>query len=219
LDNPAEMAELLVSTFASVFVEDVPVNPAPHQSFEGSMEDTIIEAWEVYEVLIALDVNSAVGPDNVHPKVLKSCAVQLALPLAILFNRSLGSVTLPSKWLESVVIPLFKGKSIYDPCKYCPVSLTSVCCKSMERIVVARLVDYMESNDLLSPLQFWFRKARSTEDQMLLLYSEVAEIVDGEWLLIWRCWTFQRPLMLCPHHFTGKNQVSWNFRDSGGLGA
>jgi hypothetical protein len=178
VDTPAEMAELLVSTFASVFVGDVPMNPAPHQSFEGFMEDSIIEAWEVYEVLVALDVNSAMGPDNVHPKVLKSCAEQLALPLAILFNRSLESGVLPSRWLESVVIPLFKGKSRYDPGNYRPVSLTSVCCKSMERIVVARLVDYLESNDLLSPLQFGFRKARSTEDQMLLVYSEVAEMVD-----------------------------------------
>jgi RNA-binding protein YlmH len=48
----------------------------------------------------------------------------------------------------------------------------------MERIVVARLVEYLVSNNLLSALQFGFRKARLTEDQMLLVYSEVAEMVD-----------------------------------------
>jgi hypothetical protein len=49
----------------------------------------------------------------------------------------------------------------------------------MGRIVVARLVDYLESNNLLSPLRFGFRKARSIEDQMFLVYSEVAEMVDA----------------------------------------
>jgi hypothetical protein len=37
------MAKLLVSTIASIFVENVLMNPAPHQSFEGFM-DIIIEA-------------------------------------------------------------------------------------------------------------------------------------------------------------------------------
>jgi hypothetical protein len=48
----------------------------------------------------------------------------------------------------------------------------------MEIIVGARLVDYLVSNNLFSLLQFGFRKAKSTDDQMLLLYSEVAELVD-----------------------------------------
>jgi hypothetical protein len=51
----------------------------------------------MYEVLVALDVNSAVGSNNVHPKVLKACAEQLTLPLVILFNRLLVSGTLRSK--------------------------------------------------------------------------------------------------------------------------
>jgi hypothetical protein len=50
LETPAEMADLLVSTFASVFVEDVPMNLVPNPSFEGFMEDSIFGAWEVYEV-------------------------------------------------------------------------------------------------------------------------------------------------------------------------
>uniref|UniRef100_A0A6A7FS26 DNA helicase n=2 Tax=Hirondellea gigas TaxID=1518452 RepID=A0A6A7FS26_9CRUS len=57
------------------------MNLAPHQSFEDFMEDSIIEACEVYEVLSALNINSAICPDNVHPKVLKFCAEQLALPV------------------------------------------------------------------------------------------------------------------------------------------
>ena len=63
--------------------------------------------------------------------------------------------------------------------KYCPVSLTSVCCKTMERLVTADLMQYLELNGLLSDRQFGLRKSRSTEDQMLLVYSEIASVVDS----------------------------------------
>jgi hypothetical protein len=178
VDSPGEMAQLLVATFASVFIERDPENPAPYQSCLGEMEDFVITADEVYSVLSNLDANSAMGPDDVHPRLLKSCAEQLAMPLAVVFNLSLEAGSLPGRWLESIVIPLFKGKSRYNASNYRPVSLTSVCCKVMERIIVAKLMAYLESAGILSERQFGFRKARSTEDQMLLVYSEVAELVD-----------------------------------------
>lgn len=179
LVTPVEMANVLVSTFSSVFVERVPVAPAPYQTCNSHMDDFVIEPNEVYKVLLGLDANSAMGPDNVHPRLLKSCAEELTVPLTIIFNLSIATGSLPSRWLESLVMPLFKGKSRLDPHNYRPVSLTSVCCKVLERIVVARLMAYLESYGILSDRQFGFRKARSTEDQMLLVYSRIAELVDA----------------------------------------
>ena len=40
-------------------------------------------------------------------------------------------------------------------------------------------MQYLESNGFLSDRQFGFRKSRSTEDQMLLVYSEIAAMVDS----------------------------------------
>jgi hypothetical protein len=176
--KPLEMAELLASAFSGVYREDIPPNPAPFQVFGGEMREFSIASQDVFDVLAGLDVNSAMGLDGLHPKLLKECAVQLTQPLFILFNCSLQSGLLPDAWKSSLVIPIFKSKSRYDPLNYRPVSLTSVCCKSMERIVAAELVDYLESHHLLSSRQFGFRKARSTEDQMLLVYSEVVKSVD-----------------------------------------
>ena len=62
-------------------------------------------------MLQLLDGDSAVGTDHVHPLMLKSCASQIAVPLTMIFNRSLATGMLPDVWLESVVIPLFKAKS------------------------------------------------------------------------------------------------------------
>ena len=77
-------------------------------------------------MLQCLDSDLAVGPDHVHPLVLKSCASQIAVPLTIFFNRSLATEMLPDAWLGSVVIPLFKAKSRCDPSNYRLLSITSI---------------------------------------------------------------------------------------------
>ena len=61
--------------------------------------------------LLALDSNTAMGPDGIHPLVLKNCAKQLANPLSIIFNRSLGEGLVPNAWKRSV-LP-HKGKNDY----------------------------------------------------------------------------------------------------------
>ena len=176
--SPQVMTEAFVDAFASAFVGGAPPNPAPVQVFHGQMPDLVVTRAQVLDVLLALDVSSAMGPDGLHPELLRGCAGVLSKPLLILFERSLLCGVLPDLWLESIVIPLFKGKSRYDPLNYRPVSLTSVCCKSLERIIVSCLVEYLESNEILSPHQFGFRKSRSTGDQLLLAYSDVSDWVD-----------------------------------------
>ena len=86
-----------------MFVDEVPVNPASQQCFEGSMPEIVITIDKVHEALLYLNVNSAVGPDDVHPRVLR-CAAQMSVPLAIIFKRSLCTGLLPRIWLKSIVV-------------------------------------------------------------------------------------------------------------------
>ena len=123
-------------------------------------------------------MSSAPGRDDVHPLFLKSCAQAVCFPLLLIFVRSLRSGSLPLDWKHSLVVPIFKSGSRCSPLNYRPISLTSVCCKSMERIVAGHIENYLEANGLLECGQFGFRKGRSTEDQLLLVYCEVARLVD-----------------------------------------
>ena len=47
--------------------------------------------------------------------------------------------------------------------------------KFMEKIVKARLVNYLESNDVLSPYQYGFLKMRSAPDSFFRLSSDIIE--------------------------------------------
>ena len=125
--------------------------------------------------LSGLNSMSAADPDGLHPHMLKACSDELSLSLYLLFIRSLSEGDLPTLWKTSIVTPVFKSRNRCNPLNYRPVSLTSVCCKVLERVIVAQLVEYLELNNLLSANQFGFRKSRSVEDQLLAPYADLSD--------------------------------------------
>ena len=67
---------------------------------------------------------------------------------------------------------------MYGPLNYRPISLNSVCSKVMERVVVKKLMKFLDDNCILSVEQYGFRPGRSVEDQLLVTYSEVSKWID-----------------------------------------
>ena len=48
-------------------------------------------------LLLSLDSCGAMGPDSIHPSLLKACATLLAYPLTLIFARSLTSRSVPEE--------------------------------------------------------------------------------------------------------------------------
>ena len=133
---------------------------------------------EVLQLLKKLDANKSPGPDGIHPRVLKECASELAGPLHILFQTSLSEGSLPTAWKEARVTPIFKKGSRTDVDNYRPVSLTSVCCKVMEKLIRHAVMNHMIINGLLSDYQHGFVQGRSCTTQLLQLVDKISEIID-----------------------------------------
>ena len=168
----AVMAELFASSFSSVYTTRVPYAPFPHQISDASINDVEITIEDVRARLSSLDVNSSMGPDGLHPCLLKSCP-NLAIPLYTIFRKSVSQGKLPLLWKSSQIIPLFKKGSRHVALNYRPISLTSVCCKTLERILAKAIFAYLEENQLLSQDQFGFRQGRTVDDQLLVVYNDV----------------------------------------------
>ena len=75
-----------------------------------------------------------------------------------IFDLSWTLHSFPSIWKTSSIIPIHKmDKSVDSPASFRPISLTSCVSKLFERIILSRLLFFLESNSIPSPRQAGFR--------------------------------------------------------------
>jgi len=120
--------------------------------------------------------DTATGPDDIHYQFIKHLPNESLLVLLNIFNNIWETGNFPESWREATIIPVPKpGKDSTNPTNYRPISLTSCLCKTMERMINARLVWFLEKNGLISQYQSGFRQGRSTLDQLVRLDSEIRD--------------------------------------------
>ena len=73
---------------------------------------------------------------------------------------------------------MFKKVDKKQASNYRPVSLTSVVSKIFKKLIRSRIVDHMNSNNLLSDKQFGFIGGRSTSLQLLTVLDKWTKILD-----------------------------------------
>ncbi|KAJ8707855.1 hypothetical protein PYW07_011532 [Mythimna separata] len=140
------------------------------------MPEVRIRNKEVLRALCRLDVKKASGPDGIPAIVLKACAPELSPVLTRLCRLSYRSGIMPMSWKLANVQPVTKNDSRADPANYRPISIFSILCKIMERVLNSRLMAYLEGSDVLSDRQYGFRRNRSTGDLLAThLWGEALE--------------------------------------------
>ena len=94
-----------------------------------------------------------------------------------LFRTSLDEGVLPQEWKEAKVTPIFKKGSRNNVENYRPTSLTSVCCKIMEKIIRNAVLHHMISNQHLSDDQLI--RSRSCTTQLIKVVDKLSEILNN----------------------------------------
>ena len=178
-----EKSTLLNDYFSSVFTKENQENiPNFKKRIEDSKDITTakVSQDEMRKLLEKLKPDKSPGTDEIHPRLLKECAQSLDKPLTLLFELSMRVAKIPSEWKVAEVRPIYKKKGKKsDPCNYRPVSLTSVICKVMEKIIKKKLCDHMITQNLLSPHQFGFVPGRSTNSQLLMTINDWQKGLDS----------------------------------------
>ena len=105
----------------------------------------------VEKAIDRLKPSKSQGPDNIHPKLVKECKKSIITPLTMIIKKSLQESVLPSIWKQANVTAIYKKGPRTKPQNYRPISLTSVPCKLMERIIRGHIVEHMTRNDFLVP--------------------------------------------------------------------
>lgn len=105
-------------------------------------------------MLNTLKIDKSPGPDELHTRVLKEISSSITKPLYHIFKQSLDKGKLPSDWKTSIVSAIFKKGNKSLASNYRPVSLTSVVCKIMEKLVRQHILNHMKSQNLFTKRQY-----------------------------------------------------------------
>ena len=154
----ARLLKMKVSFSVTIVFQEEPYPPMKelHVSVEG-----------VTKLLRKVNPNKASGPDSIPARILKELADEIAPLLTTIFNKSLGQGEVPTNWRGAIVTAIYKKGDKYEPSNYRPVSLTSLCCKLQEHIIVSNVLSHLEEHSVVTDCQHGFRARRSCETQLI----------------------------------------------------
>jgi exonuclease III/ribonuclease HI len=196
IDRDGDKAELLAKKFALVSSTDnysdafkahkadveqnhahLYANDAPNTCLTGQLN----RPFTLQELVVALrsvKKKSSPGEDRIVYDFLCRMPNRSLQALLRLYNAVWETGIMPAAWRHAIVIPILKaGKDPSAGSSYRPISLTSVLCKLMEKMAVARLQWFLEKQGLLSQVQSGFRRGRSTMDHIVRLQDAIVRQV------------------------------------------
>ena len=170
----SEMVNILNDYFGTVFtVEDTgEVLSMGDKSSDNCLTTVVILIEDVWHQLTTLDPSKSEGPDGYHPHVLREVKEGVVTPLYLIFKKSLEDGVLPHSWKDALVTALHKKGDKRLPSNYRPVSLTSIICKMMERIIKDHLLQYFIRNKFITSRQHGFRPGHSCETQLIRVLDD-----------------------------------------------
>ena len=83
----------------------------------------------IIDAISEISVSSAPGPDGIQASFWKKCAIELAVPLQMLFIQSLESAIIPECLKRAAIVPIYKSGDKSLPSNYRPISLTPILMK------------------------------------------------------------------------------------------
>ena len=180
-----EIAEKLAQTFCAVSGNDNYTNDfmthkthieAQHIDFTSSNSETYNKPFTVEKLNHCLrhTRDTSPGIDQVHYKMIKHMPEAAKTYLTNIFNKFYTHSFFPAQWKTALVTAIPKpGKDHSNPTNYRPIALTSCLCKTLERLINDRLLDYLEANKKFSNIQCGCRRYKSTTDHLVRLENQI----------------------------------------------
>lgn len=141
--------------------------------FTDALLDSPFEFCEIAPVIKSLKLNKAPGEDGISYEFYKYAPDCFVNEILSIFNKIFLQEKIPSSFRKSILIPLFKKGDANLPTNYRGLSLMNTLCKIFNTILLNRLTEWVENNNVLIEFQAGFRKHYSTVDNIFNLVNIV----------------------------------------------
>ena len=125
-----------------------------------------------------LNETSAVWAGDTGYKFVIDSLPVTSFYLTVCVNTSIVTGEYPSVWQHALVTPTFKSGDPDEITNYRPISILPVLSKIIEKVVANQLMEYLETNNLLSKTQHGFRRGLSTETALTTVMNKIYDNMD-----------------------------------------
>jgi hypothetical protein len=123
----------------------------------------------------------APGLDEVNNILIKNLPEKGFEYLKFIINSCLKLNHFPKVWKHAKVIPIPKpGKPANELSSYRPISLLSSISKILERVLLNRINEHLEDNNIIPSQQCGFRTGRSTSHQLIKVIKTAKENLNNK---------------------------------------
>ena len=132
----------------------------------------LFKAKELEKCLTDMNCKTSQDPNGLSNKIIKELKSSSIMRshLLKLFNMCIVQGEIPTNWKHSRISILLKGGlNASTPSSYRPISSTPCLARLFERLILSRLQDHLDKNNLIISNQSGFRKARQTKDNILFM--------------------------------------------------
>ena len=126
---------------------------------------------EIEKALSTIKVDTRLDIDGIAPIILQKCSIVFAVPLQIIFNRSLESGEFLSTWKRSIITPIYKSGNRQEVSNYRPICKISTVPKIFEKLVYEKLTTMVKH--VISPCQHGFLAGRSTSTNLTIFSNTI----------------------------------------------
>jgi hypothetical protein len=169
-------AETLINHFSNIFYdrnEPLDFRPAALGIFPSDNFEVVpFSDDELVAALKALNAQAATGPQRVGSRYIRSVFSdgRTRVVLLALMNMCFVGGVVPTRWGESEVFILYKGKGeVTDPINYRGINLNDDFLRIYERLLDARMLVWLRERRPWGSEQFGFTEGVGTEDAYLCL--------------------------------------------------
>ena len=145
MTDSKEICEAFSEWFQSDFHKNEDDNIPIIPTCAPSIQPIIFDPIDIEKRLSVLNVSKSIGPDLIHPYVLRECSISLSFPICMIFQKSMDSGTVPSDWKLANITPIFKS----------------------DRIISTQIVDHLIKYSIISVRQHGFYPKRNTVTNLI----------------------------------------------------